>query len=150
MHVTRLARGVAALGVLAAGAAAIFLAVQAALVAAGAAETTAYPTAIGAVLPPVLAAADAYSPFGNTQRTAQLRAVSTAKLAADAALAAAVGAFSGFVGGTLFLAGGATSLAELVVVGTSVVAGYVTFIARNIEVYGDRNSDAVDAEDLRP
>lgn len=150
MQLTRLLRGVAALGALAALAAGLFLAVQTALLEVGVAETTAYPTAVGAVLPPTLAIADAYTPFGNTQRTAELRSVPVQKLVADGVLAAAVGAVAGYVGGALFLSGGATSLAELVVVTTSVVAGYVTFIARNIDVYGDRNTDALDAEDLQP
>jgi hypothetical protein len=150
MQLTRLARGVAALGVLAAGAAVLFLSVQTLLLEAGVSETTAYPTAVGAVLPPVLAVADGYTPFGNTERTNALRSVSTAKLVADGALAAGVGAVSGYVGGALFLSGTTTSLAELVVVGTSVVAGYVTFIARNVDVYGDRNTEALDAEDLQP
>ncbi|MFB6269125.1 MAG: hypothetical protein ABEH83_04220 [Halobacterium sp.] len=150
MHVTRLARGVAALGALAALAAVLFFAVQSALLAAGVPESTAYPTAVGAVLPPVLAVADAYTPFGNTERTDALRSVPAAKLAVDGVLAAAVGAVGGYVGGTLFLSSSATSLAELVVVTTAVVAGYVTFIARNIDVYGDRNSGALGAEDLEP
>lgn len=150
MQVTGLARNLGALAVLAVGAVALFLAIRAALVAVGVADMTAYATAVGAVLPPVLAVADAYTPFGNSQRTAALRQVPTAELAVDGALAAAVGAGLGFVGGRLFLAGGATSLLELVVVTTAVVVGYVTFIARNIEVYGDRNSDGVDAREFRP
>lgn len=149
MQLTRLLRGVAALAALAALAAALFLAVQTALFAVGVAETAAYPTAVGAVLPPVLAVADAYTPFGNTQRTAELRSLPARTLVADGVLAAAVGAVAGYVGGSLFLSGSATGFAELVVVTTSVVAGYVTFIARNIDVYGDRNTDALDAEDLQ-
>lgn len=150
MQLTRLLTGVAALVGLVLAAGALFVGAQSLLVAAGVPEWVAYPTAVGAVLPPVLAFADAYTPFGNTARTSALRALPAGGLAADGALAAGVGGVVGYAGGALFLSPGASSLAELVVVATAVVVGYVTFIARNIEVYGDRQTEGVDAGEFRP
>ncbi|WP_336036261.1 hypothetical protein [Halobacterium yunchengense] len=150
MNFREVARNAALLVALAAAAAVAFLAVQSALVAAGAPEAAAYPAAVGAVLPPVLAFADAFTPFGNSERTAALGSLPRERLAADGALAAAVGGVVGGVGGALFLAGDATSLAELGVLSAAVVAGYVTFVARNLEVYGGARGSSVDPEEVEP
>jgi hypothetical protein len=150
MQLTQLARSLAALAGVAVAAAALFLGVQLALVAAGVAEWAAYPTAVGVVLPPVLAFADAYTPFGNTERTAALRDRPVGKLVADGALAAAVGGVVGYGGSVLLLSGDASGLLELVVVSAAVVAGYATFIGRNLDVYSDGQTDPEPAEEFQP
>ncbi|NIB99864.1 hypothetical protein [Halobacterium sp. R2-5] len=136
MELKRLARATAALLGLAVLAAALFQGVLAALAAAGVPYWVAFPTAVGAVLPPVLALADAYTPLSNHDRTAALRERSTAGLAADAVLAAAVGALVGFAGSYVLLSPDASSLRELVVVSAASLAGYATFVARNFGAYG--------------
>ncbi|MXR22615.1 hypothetical protein GRX66_19320, partial [Halobacterium sp. PCN9] len=53
-------------------------------------------------------------------------------------------------GSVLLLSGDASSLLELVVVSAAVVAGYATFIGRNLDVYSDGQTDAEPAEEFRP
>lgn len=150
MQLRELARTLAALVGLAVAAAVLFLGVQAALETTGVAAWVAYPTAVGVVLPPVLAFADVYTPFGNTERTAALQDRRRLRLLADAAFAAAVGGVTGYVGGVLLLSADATSLRELVVLSIAVVLGYVTFIGRNIDVYGAESGESGRREEFQP
>jgi len=136
MKVKRLGRAAASLLGLAVLAAALFQAVLAALAAAGVPSWAASPTAVGAVLPPVLALADAYTALSDRERTTALRERSHPRLAADAVLAAAVGGAVGFAGSSLLLSAGASRLRELVVVSAASLAGYVSFVARNFDAYG--------------
>ncbi len=150
MQPLQLARAVAALLGLAVLAAVLFQAVLAALAELGVPSWAASPTAVGAVLPPVLALADAYTPRGSPDRTAALRERPAPRLAADALLAAAVGGVVGYAGSQLLLSADASSLAELVVVSGASLAGYATFVARNLEAYGGRGPEPDVEEEMRP
>jgi hypothetical protein len=146
MRLTRFARSAGSLLALAGLAGTLFWASRALLVALGTAEWVASATGVGAALPPVLAVSDAYTPLGNSSRTAELRELPVGAFLADAALAGAVGGAVGYAGGRLFLSADASSLSQLVVVSTAVVAGYATFVGRNLEVYGTDRPDAVEEE----
>jgi hypothetical protein len=150
MQPLRLARAVAALLGLAVLAAALFQAVLAVLAELGVPSWAASPTAVGAVLPPVLALADAYTPLGSHSRTVALRERAAARLAADALLAAVVGGVVGYAGSQLLLSASADSLAELVVVSSASLSGYAAFVARNLDAYRDRDPGAAGAEEERP
>ena len=150
MQPLQLARAVAALLGLAVLAAVLFQAVLAVLAELGVPSWAASPTAVGAVLPPVLALADAYTPLGTHDRTAALRERPAPRLAADALLAAAVGGVVGYAGSQLFLSADASSLSELVVVSGASLAGYATFVARNLKAYGGRGSEPDVEEEMRP
>ncbi|MCG1004058.1 MULTISPECIES: hypothetical protein [Halobacterium] len=141
MQPLQLARAVGALLGLAVLGAVLFQAALAALAGAGVPSRAASPTAVGAVLPVLLALADAYTPLGSHGRTAALRERPATGLAADALLAAAVGGVVGYAGSNLFLSASASSLAELVVVSAASLSGYVTFVARNLDAYGGREDE---------
>jgi len=148
MDLKPLARAVGALAALAVVAAVSFVVLATVLARAGVPRWTAAPTAVGAVVSAVLAAADAYTPLGNTQRTELLRAKPPGALAVDFGLAAAVGAAAGYAGSLLLLSGQTAGLARTAVVAVAVVLGYGTFVARNFEVY--RPGGAATAEEFDP
>ncbi|MCD2202700.1 hypothetical protein [Halobacterium sp. KA-6] len=148
MQPLQLARAVAALLGLAVLAAALFQGVLAALAEFGVPSWVASPTAVGAVLPPMLALADAYTPLGSHGRTAALRERPAIGLAADALLAAAVGGVVGYAGSQLLLSATAGRLVELVVVAGASLAGYATFVARNLDAYRSREPDV--EEEMQP
>lgn len=116
-------------------AAAVFAALLTLLVRVGVPRWAASPAAIGAVVASTLAAADVFTPLGNNSRTAALRALPREKVGVDVALAALVGGVLGFVGAYALLSGGGSGIAELVVISTAVIAGYATFVGRNLAVY---------------
>ncbi|MGB9964784.1 hypothetical protein [Halobacterium hubeiense] len=145
MQPLQLARAAAALLGLAVLAAALFQAVLAGLAELGVPPWAASPTAVGAVLPPVLALADAYTPLGNHARTEGLRERPATRLLADGLLAAAVGAVVGFAGSRLLLSATASALAELVVVSAASLVGYAAFVARNLDAYTRGHDREVEA-----
>lgn len=130
-----LPRAAAALVALAVLSAVTFTVLVTALVSVGVPRWAASPTAVGATVAATLAAADAYTPLGNTNRTAALRELPREKLGADLALAAAVGGAIGLGGAYVLLEEGGSGLARAVVLSTAIVAGYATFIGRNLAVY---------------
>lgn len=114
---------------------ALFAVLVTALGAAGVPRWTATPAAVGAVVPAVLAMADAYTPLGNNARTELLQEQRASVLATDVALTGAVGGVLGGVGAVLVLGPETGGLARTGVVGVAVAVGYGTFVARNYDVY---------------
>jgi hypothetical protein len=134
MRSNGLPRAAAALAALAVLAAVMFTVVVALLVEVGLARWAASPTAVGATVAATLALADTHTPLGN--RTVGLRELPREKLGVDVALTALVGGVVAFAGAYALLQGDSgDGLARLVVLSAAVVAGYVTFVARNLAVY---------------
>ena len=130
-----LPRAAAALVALAVLAAVVFTVLVTALVEVGVPRWAASPAAVGSTVAATLAAADAFTPLGNNNRTAALRELPRTKLGGDLALAAVVGGAIGLVGAYALLAGDGSGLARAVVLSTAIVAGYATFVGRNLAVY---------------
>ena len=114
---------------------ALFAALATALGAAGLPRWTATVAAAGAVVPAVLALADAYTPLGNNARTALLQEQPASALAADLAFTGATGAVLAGLGAVLVLEPAADGLGRTAVVGVAVAVGYGVFVARNYDVY---------------
>jgi len=109
------------------------------------------PAAAGAVVPAVLALADAYTPLGNNARTELLQQQRLGALAADVALTGAVGGVLAGVGAVLVLGPAASGLARAAVLAVAVAVGYGTFVARNYDVYRPRGPvAAVDDPEVEP
>ncbi|WP_232686410.1 hypothetical protein [Halobacterium zhouii] len=130
-----LAGATVALVVLAVLAAVMFVALSVLLSLVGLPQWVVSPVAIGATVTAALAVADVYTPLGDTARTTGLRDLPRAKLGGDVALAAVVGGVVGFLGAYVLLSGDGSGLARLVVLSVAVVAGYATFVSRNLAVY---------------
>jgi len=136
MNWSPFARAFGALVGVSALAVALFAGLVTALGAAGVPRWTATPAAAGAVVPAVLAVADAYTPLGNNDRTEALRRQPGGALVADLALAGSVGGVVAGVGAVALLepsVGG--GLVRTAVVGAAVALGYGVFVARNYDVY---------------
>lgn len=132
-----MSRALGAMVALAVVAAVSFVVLVTAFDAVGVPEWAASPVAVGSIVPAVLALADAYTPLGN--RMPELRDLPRAEFAGGVALAAVVGAVVAFGGAYVLLRGeSGDGLARLVVLSAAVVAGYVTFVARNLAVYRGR------------
>lgn len=114
---------------------ALFTALVTALVAAGVPRWTATPAAASAVVPAVLALADAYTPLGNNTRTKLLQEKRLGALAADVGLTGAVGGVLGGLGAVVVLGPETSGLARMAVLGVAIAVGYGTFVARNYDVY---------------
>lgn len=114
---------------------ALFAVLVTVLGAAGVPRWMTTPAAAGAVVPAVLALADAYTPLGNNERTELLRRQPSSALVADLALAGATGGVVAGLGAVAVLGPSAEGLMRTVVVGAAVALGYGAFIARNYDVY---------------
>ena len=136
MNWSPFARAFGALVGVGALAVALFAVLVTALAAAGVPRWTATPAAAGAVVPAVLALADAYTPLGNNARTELLQAKPVVAFTADVALTGAVGGVLGGLGAVLVLGPETGGLARTAVLGVAIAVGYGTFVARNYDVYG--------------
>lgn len=150
MNWSPFARAFGALVGVAALAVALFVGLVTALAAAGVPRWTATPAAVGAVVPAVLALADAYTPLGNTARTERLQEQRAGALAADVALTGAVGGVLGGVGAVVVLGPETGGLARTAVLGVAVAVGYGVFVARNYDVYRPDGPVAVEDAEAEP
>jgi len=135
MNWSPFARALGALIGVGALAVALFAALVTALGAAGLPQWTATVAAAGAVVPAVLALADAYTPLGNNTRTERLQEQPASALAADLALTGGTGGVLAGLGAVLVLGPAADGLARTAVLGVAVAVGYGVFVARNYDVY---------------
>lgn len=113
----------------------LYAALVTALGVAGVPRWTATVAAAGAVVPAVLALADAYTPLGNNARTELLQQQPASGLGADVALTGAVGGVLGGLGAVAVLGPETGGLLRTAVLGVAVAVGYGTFVARNYDVY---------------
>ncbi|MDH5019285.1 hypothetical protein [Halobacterium rubrum] len=135
MNWSPFARAFGALVGVGALAVALFAVLVTALGAAGVPRWMATPTAAGAVVPAILALADAYTPLGNNERTELLKRQPSSALVADLALAGATGGVVAGLGAVAVLGPSVAGLARTAVVGAAVALGYGVFVARNYDIY---------------
>jgi hypothetical protein len=145
MNLGPLARAFGALVGVAALAVVLFVGLVTGLGAAGVQRWVATPAATGAVVPAVLAMADAYTPLGNNTRTELLQHKPVSAFAADLALTGAVGGVLGGVGAVAVLGPEVGGLPRMAVLGVAVAVGYGTFVARNYDVYRPGGPAAVES-----
>ncbi|SEW23025.1 hypothetical protein [Halobacterium jilantaiense] len=135
MNWSPFARAFGALVGVGALAVALFAGLVTALGAVGVPRWTATSAGAGAVVPAVLALADAYTPLGNNDRTQLLQEKRAGALAVDVALTGAVGGVLAALGAVAVLGPETAGLVRTAVLAVAVAVGYGVFVARNYDVY---------------